>query len=363
MHKGRGKLFREVMERQCLYAASGHYHGTHGNSSTIDFVILPQSHAESIHAATVLERSGRQLQHARVRRPLDHDPVMIRSEHAPEFFRPANRERPPLDMDLLCLAMTTGYRRAEFLAQVELETEAPLRRHPPHATMTDHKWQDVVAILQRAAAEFYAKGPLKEQMDGDKEFIQVRENILSDRGRVRNRPAKVGTDCVDSLEERRAAERVQDRLVWKLKELTRLAKEARRRWSKHKKAALEMQLVEAEKAGRLATVYRLSRLLSGNCGLKRRQHRSVKRHQTAEQWEKELSAPGHQGGMGAVACSFADEWAKCTSTATLEEKGEPDANAFEEAERLVRTLAKRFATCDKRRAAPPWSVPNPGPAP
>ena len=138
---------------------------------------------------------------------------MIRFEHGPDFFRPANRERPPLDMDLLGLAMTTGYRRAEFLAQVELETEAALRRHPPHATMTDHKWQDVVAILQRAAAEFYAKGPLKEQMDGDKEFIQVRENILSDRGRVRNRPAKIGTYCEDSFEERRAAEREQDRLA------------------------------------------------------------------------------------------------------------------------------------------------------
>ena len=50
MHKGRGKLFREMMERQRLHAASGHYHGTHGNSSTIDFVILPQSYAESIRA-------------------------------------------------------------------------------------------------------------------------------------------------------------------------------------------------------------------------------------------------------------------------------------------------------------------------
>ena len=200
------------MERQRLYAASGLFpslptcHGTHGNSSTVDFVIR---------AATVLERSGRQLQHARVRRPLDHDPVMIRSEWATDIFRPANRERPPLDMDLLCLAMTSGYHRAEFLAQVELETEAALRRHPPHAMMTDHKWQDVVAILQRAAAEFYAKEPLKEQMDGDKEFIQERENILSDRGRVRNRLAKMGTNCEDSLEERRAAERVQDRLAYR----------------------------------------------------------------------------------------------------------------------------------------------------
>ena len=75
---------------------------------------------------------------------------MIRFEHAPDFFRPAKRENPPLDTDLLGLSMTTGCRRAEFLAQVERETGEAQWRHPPLATMTDHKWQDVVA------AEFYA---------------------------------------------------------------------------------------------------------------------------------------------------------------------------------------------------------------
>ena len=123
---------------------------------------------------------------------------MIRYEYAPDFFRPAKIERPPLDTDLLGLSMTTGYRRAEFLAQMELETEALPRRHPPHATMTDHKWQDVVTILQRSAAEFCAKGPLKEQMDGYKELIQERETILSNRRHVRNRPAKLGTNSEDS---------------------------------------------------------------------------------------------------------------------------------------------------------------------
>ena len=194
-------------------------------------------------------------------------------------------------------------------------------------------------------------------MDGYKELIQERENFLK-RRTVRNRLAQLGTNSQDNPEERRAAEREQDTLAWKLKELTRLAHGARSRWNKYKKAALETQLVEAERAGRFATVYKLSRLLSGKSGPKRRQHRAVKRHQTVEQWEKELAAPGHQGGMGAVPCSFDDEWARWTSTATREEKEEPDANAHGEAEFLFRALTKRFATCDKRRVAPPWSVPN-----
>ena len=132
---------------------------------------------------------------------------MIRFEYASDFFRPAKKERPPLDVDLLGLSMTTGYRRAEFMARVERETEEVLRQHPPHATMTDHKWQDVVGILQRSAAEFFAQGPLKEQMDGYKELIQERENYLRKRRTVRIRLAQLGTNSEDNPEERRAAER------------------------------------------------------------------------------------------------------------------------------------------------------------
>ena len=118
-----GKLFSgndgktALPHRQRTFPTSPDVSRHTGNSSTIDFVTLPQSHVESIRAATVLEKSGRQLQHARVRRPLDHDPVMIRFEYAPDFFRPLERERPPLDTDLMGLSMTTGYRRAEFLAR------------------------------------------------------------------------------------------------------------------------------------------------------------------------------------------------------------------------------------------------------
>ena len=39
-------------------------------------------------------------------------------------------------------------------------------------------------------------------------------------------------------------------------------------------------------------------------------------------------------------------------------KEEPDANAYQEAEDLISALSRRFTTCDKRRVAPPWSVPN-----
>ena len=82
-------------------------------------------------------------------------------------------------------------------------------------------------------------------MDGYKVLIQER---VRKRRTVRNRLAQLGTYSEDSQEERRAAERKQDTLAWKHKELTRLAHGARRRWNKYKKATLGTQLVEAERA-------------------------------------------------------------------------------------------------------------------
>ena len=46
------------------------------------------------------------------------------------------------------------------------------------------------------------------------------------------------------------------------------------------------------------------------------------------------------------------------STATFEEKDEPDQNAYEEARELVYSMGKRLTTCDKRKVAPPRSAPN-----
>ena len=98
--------------------------------------------------------------------------------------------------------MTTGYRRAEFLTQVEQESE-----DPPHSSMADHKWQDDVGKLQRAAANQYVNGPLKEQLEGYKELIQERETTLHDRRRARARLAKLGTCSEDHPGGLRAAER------------------------------------------------------------------------------------------------------------------------------------------------------------
>ena len=118
-----------------MHAASWHcrlfttYLGTEGRGCSIDFTSLPHSFAESITRATALQKSGRIHQYAKDRPPLDHDPVLVRFVSAPDMFPPT---KPRLDVDLLGIAMKTGYRRKEFLLQVE-EVFRRQRRHQPHS--------------------------------------------------------------------------------------------------------------------------------------------------------------------------------------------------------------------------------------
>ena len=359
-----GKLFREMMEQQKLYAASGHfrplvtYHGPQGGQTSIDFMVLPQSYVGSITGALALFHSGRTLQHAAVRRPLDHDPILVRFAYAPDMFRPPQPEQPRLDMDLLRVAMKTGYRREAFINKVEEGAKEAATRHPPHSTMADSKWEDIIQILQNAAGECYTQGPRREQIDGYTELVTAREAALKHRRKIRMRLVQLGKEREASEDERRKAQAEQCAAAWKLKELTRKAQGLRRRWEKIRRATLEEELQDAARTGRLAMAYKISRQLSGRRGPKNRSHRSIRRLQTAQEWRSELGEPGPRGGMGAEHCSFSEELDKWKQSATWEEKEELDANALYEAKELFFSLIKRFIRCDKRRVAPPWSVPN-----
>ena len=145
----------------------------------------------------------------------------------------------------------------------------------------------------------------------------------------------------------------QERIATELKTLTRI----RRKWQRTKKAVLEEQLIVAERERKPALVHKLSKTLSGKSGPKTRNHREVRRLQTSDEWRKELAEEG-RGGMSAVPSDFKMEQEKWISTATFEEKEEPDQNACEEARELTHSLAKRLTTCDQRKVAPSWSAPK-----
>ena len=93
--------------------------------------------------------------------------------------------------------------------------------------------------------------------------------------------------CSTAEEQYRKAEEEQEKIATELKALTRTALKVRRKWQRFKKSApLEEQLIEVEREGKLALVYKLSKALSGRIGPKTRNHRAARRLRTFDQWKK-----------------------------------------------------------------------------
>ena len=238
-----GRQFRLMLEEQKLYVGSGH-------TQNDDYVIISPSYAESHHTCHRSIRKWKDPQHAKVRRPLDHDPVFVQFEYAPDFFRPKPPDTPKWDVDLFGLVARTGCRRREFTARIEELASEAQEKHGPHSSMTDDKWADIVDMVQKTEVEHYTKRPLREQIDGCKEIIAEREEALIKRRRVREVLNRMGCRVERTEEEYMKAEEEQERIATELKTLTRTALKIRRRWQRTKRAALEEQLIEAERQGK-----------------------------------------------------------------------------------------------------------------
>ena len=145
---GVGRYFRETLERQHKYVASGHAEPhtpttDRWDETTLDFVALPGSYADVIRQATVLKKSVRLLHHAKVRRPRDHDPVAVRFEHSPFFFKPDEQKRPHLDTDLLGLAMGVhGENRARSTGR---KGTPPSPLHDGRSQMEGHRRDSAIS--------------------------------------------------------------------------------------------------------------------------------------------------------------------------------------------------------------------------
>ena len=101
---------------------------------------------------------------------VDLHPVIIRFAYAPDMFRPPPPTRQRLDMDLMGFAITTGYRREDFIQKLEEGAKKAAVKHPPLSSMADQKWEDVVQIPQKAV---------------DDQLVVAREAALRQRRRAR----------------------------------------------------------------------------------------------------------------------------------------------------------------------------------
>ena len=120
--------------------------------------------------------------------------------------------------------------------------------------MADQKWEDVTQILQQAADDCFPQRPRSEQIDGYKELVVAREAALRQRRRARARLVELGEQEGGETKDGKTAEEEQEKIAW------RKAQGLRRKWEKLKRATLEE---EAERAGRTAIAYKISRLPSG----------------------------------------------------------------------------------------------------
>ena len=269
-----------------MYAANGHfrpfatYHCPQGEN--LRSISIPKSFVESITGATVLEQSGPTLQHAKVQRPLDHDPTLVKFANAPDIFRPPPHVRPRLDMNILGSAMKTGYRREDFIRKVDTGAKEAASRHPPHSSMADQKWDVVVQILQQAADDCYAQGLRREQVDGCKELVTAREATL--RKKTRGQGETLRSWVSTKKKEQKSGE--------KPKRSKRQLKRARRRWSKLKRATLEEELVDAEHTGSHGGGAQSLQAPLWQIRAKNWALRCVTRLQTARQWQGEQQADG-----------------------------------------------------------------------
>ena len=122
-----GRLFRLMLEQQKIYVASGHTHETdHLPQSTGTHEDDRLRHHPSVvmrspsHVPPLFFASGRTVQLAKVRRPLDHDTLSLSKSSTRQISSgPKLLNTPEWDVDFLGLAARTGFRRREFAARIE----------------------------------------------------------------------------------------------------------------------------------------------------------------------------------------------------------------------------------------------------
>ena len=139
-----GKLFREMMEQQKMYAASGHfrplvtYHGPQGGQTSIHFISLPQSYAGSYQSLGAL--SQRTNPAARC----SPAPPGPRSRRGQICIRPRNVQTAATRTDQTghgaCRSRhEDGLSKGDIHEKIEEGAQEAATRHPLHSTMADSK--------------------------------------------------------------------------------------------------------------------------------------------------------------------------------------------------------------------------------
>ena len=279
------------------------------------------------------------MKHAKVQRPLDHDPVAVRFESSPDFSRARRCRNSPhwISIDLLGLATIDG------VPQVRSSSRKPSTEHRPlkNTTLLTPRWLITnrgtsSRFCDQADTDLFAQGLHSKQMDDYKALLDQREAALIQRRRCR---AKL----VASQEEQTANPNSEHEILsWKLKERTQQATRSQKKMGEEQKGeSSREQLVEAQRTG--SPCHGLQDLPTP---LRQTRTQSQKPPQQSKNIE-----PANKGRLNWPPPDTWEAWEPCRdpplrngkdgpAPPRSREKEEPDANAHQEAEDLTSALSR-----------------------
>ena len=120
------------------------------HESEIDMVSVPQELLPKVSDCRVLQRAGRTLQMASVKRPHDHWPLQVTFRYALHFTTAKESDRVVYDRDLLAAEVTRGKHRHKFLEALATAGEGDWLEEHEQATTAQGPWRTLVEDIRKA---------------------------------------------------------------------------------------------------------------------------------------------------------------------------------------------------------------------
>lgn len=343
-----------------------YFHGTHEDEkpTRIDYVCLPSSFlADRILSCKVWHGSGRQLQHSKFHRRLDHTPLVVKINV--QHMLPQAQLKTRWSANLLVTAVQSLPKRQAF--QADLENWAVTNKDQ---LMEKMMGDDVDEVFQQV------NGALLQI--GQKHFTQDQTWSAILRGKMsKKRDLFVQKRCVNavfihSAEQLTAFNVVHKNLLKMLDDVSACMAVSRfhggnlqwlwtcnaiRRQKRAEHAEFQKLLCEeidvAWKCGRHADVWQFSRMVTGRYGPKKRYLRNPRALPSPEELLAKYGKAGREGGFDAQVVQNEEV---CASS--QRRKLCPTLLCIEAAEADYKLVAARLKAAKLRKQVPTWSSPS-----
>ena len=251
------------------------------SESYIDHIAMSGGALPAVTKCVTLRGLMAKLQAVHVKRPDDHVPMMMEMHYLRETAPPQLRDQ-LLDRDSLMLGAARGFRRYEFVADLEQRISAlPCRDND---LLPDRAWSEYIEAVKESGLAIYGHKAYE-----DSRYAQLRSLRLEELARRRTLKMRLAGAACDQ-EEQECASRLRD--------LTQQCRYRREKAWQLIDSTLGDDIWRAADQQRFAEAHRLRRLLSKrSLGVRGRNYKAPIRFKpNAQEWIDALSLPGAEGG-------------------------------------------------------------------